>query len=294
MTEHTVTPTTIDQTNHGAGGPRPDAERVTAAVRERYARAARAAAAGSKAGCGCGCDHEALPEDAFGGHLYAAAAAGLPEGAVAASLGCATPVDRARLAPGEVVLDLGSGGGIDVILAARAVGPTGRAIGLDMTDEMIELARRNLAEAGIENAEILRGRMEEVPLADGTVDAILSNCVVNLSPDKDRVFAEAYRVLRPGGRLALADVVALREVPAVLRDAAELWSACLGGALTTHEVEEGLVGAGFVEPEVVVLRTYGLGDLGSDGALAVERLGIDAGAVDGLFASAMIRAIKPA
>src|SRR5256712_3060325 len=214
---------------------------IKAVVRERYGRAALRATRGTGS-CGsgeAGCDP--VTRD-----LYAAdETAGLPAGAVAASLGCGNPTALAALHPGDVVLDLGSGGGIDVLLAARRVGPAGRAYGLDMTDEMLALARANAARAGVTNAEFLKGEMEQIPLPDVSVDVVISNCVVNLSPDKDRVLAEAFRVLRPGGRFAVSDVVVRGEVPPEIRRSVELWIGCVAGALEESQYRGKLAKAGF-------------------------------------------------
>ena len=251
-----------------------DAADIHEQVRRRYAEAAVEAASGMRpaiaAGCGGGdcCTPDgaccAPTAEAFGGGLYADADRGaLPAGAVTASLGCGTPASVADLREGEVVLDLGSGGGIDVLLSARRVGPTGFAYGLDMTDEMLDLARRNAAEAGVGNVAWLRGRIEEVPLPDGAVDVVISNCVVNLSPDKAAVLREAFRVLRPGGRLGISDVVAEDRLTPADRAERGGWAGCVAGALsfgeygrllrdagfhdvsitTTHEVADGLHGA---------------------------------------------------
>ena len=268
-------------------------ERIEQAVRRRYAAAARAAATGSEASCGCGCSDEATT--VFGRTLYGdGEAAGAPAGALRASLGCANPTALVDLAPGQVVLDLGSGGGIDVFLAARRVGPTGKVYGLDMTDEMLDLARANQAEAGVANAEFLKGRMEDVPLPAASVDVVMSNCVVNLSPDKDRVLREAHRVLRPGGRFAVADVVTVRPMPAALAERLELWSECLGGALEADDYGARLAAAGFTEINVEVLQTYGLEQAGADGERLLAELGLEPADVEHLFASALVRATKPA
>ncbi len=271
-------------------------ERIQEAVRRRYAEAARLAAAGHDAeaatSCGCGCSEEATA--VFGRALYGEGGTeAAPEGALRASLGCANPTALVDLAPGQVVLDLGSGGGIDVFLAAHRVAPTGKVYGLDMTDEMLALARANQAEAGVENAEFLKGRMEEVPLPDSTVDVVMSNCVVNLSPDKDRVLAEAFRVLRPGGRFAVADVVTLRPMPAPLAEQIELWSECLGGALEVSDYRRRLAAAGFTDVDLEVLHSYGLAEAGADAERLLAEMGLDAAEVEGLFASALVRASKP-
>ena len=267
------------------------AARIHEAVRRRYAEAARTAAGGADAACGCGCAEEAVA--VFGRSHYADGEAAAPAGALRASLGCANPNALVDLAAGEVVLDLGSGGGIDVFLAARRVGPAGKVYGLDMTDEMLALARRNQAEAAVTNAEFLRGTMEDVPLPAGSVDVVMSNCVINLSPDKDRVLREAFRVLRPGGRFAVADVVTLRPIPAALARQIELWSACLGGALSVDHYRAKLAAAGFTGIEVEVLHSYGLAEAGADADRLLAELGIDAAEVEGVFASAFVRATRP-
>jgi arsenite methyltransferase len=237
-------------------------------LREHYGGAARRAARGetvagdycepTSADPCCGTAVEACSGSTvgdasvkFGSGLYQPGElASLPAEAVAGSIGCANPVALARLEPGEVVLDLGSGGGIDVLLSARRVGPIGKAYGLDMTAEMLELARANQAKAGVANAEFLEGRMEAVPLPDASVDVVVSNCVINLSVDKTAVFAEAHRVLRPGGRLAVADVVADVEPDEALRADPEAWAGCIAGAVTRARYAAGLTGAGFVDVEI--------------------------------------------
>jgi SAM-dependent methyltransferase len=260
-------------------------------VRRRYAELARKA--GASQGCGCGCG-SAGAEDAISRDLYASGeTAGLPGTAVEASLGCGNPTALAELRAGEVVLDLGSGAGLDVLLSARRVGPTGKAYGLDMTDEMLALAQRNQAEAGIVNAEFLRGHLEDVPLPAKSVDVVISNCVVNLSPDKDRVLAEAFRVLRPGGRLAIADVVVEGEVPAKLRRIVELWSGCLAGALTVEDYRQKLAAAGFADAGVEITRVYDAAMLPEAAQQLLRELGVDLDAVGGRFASAFVRATKP-
>jgi arsenite methyltransferase len=226
-------------------------------VRTNYATAAKAASTGSPGGCGpqgCGCGetllHEQDPE-VYGVALYEDdEREALPDAAKLASLGCGNPTAVAELHEGETVLDLGSGGGIDVLLSARRVGPSGKAFGLDMTDEMLELARRNQREAGVENVEFLKGTIEEVPLPDDSVDVIISNCVINLSADKSLVFREAARVLRPGGRFAVTDIVAEEDMPEEVRLDIEEWSGCIGGALTPAELERGLIEAGLEEVEI--------------------------------------------
>ena len=233
-----------------------EAEMLQQAVRNRYAAAARAVAAGERDPSCC------APEDGIGAECYdSEALAQLPAAAVAASIGCANPVAVADLAPGEVVLDLGSGGGIDVLLSARRVGPTGKAYGLDMTDEMLELARANQAEAGVDNVEFLKGHMEAIPLPDASVDVILSNCVIALSVDKPAVFSEAYRVLRLGGRLAVADVVVQSRDRGAEQADPEAWAACVAGALTESEYRAALVGAGFID--VSIEHSHDLADRSS-------------------------------
>ena len=239
-------------------------------------------------GRGCGCD----PVSA---DLYdAAEIAGLPADAVGASLGCGNPTALAELKPGEVVLDLGSGGGIDVLLSARRVGPTGKAYGLDTTDEMLALAEANRQKSGLTNVEFLRGDIERIPLPDGSVDVVISNCVINLSGDKDRVLAEAFRVLKPGGRFAVSDVVVRGELPAEILRSMELWVGCVAGALAETEYRAKLAAAGFADVEVEVTREYTFGEAKT--FLAAE--GLDAARlareVDGRVVSAFVRAAKPA
>jgi SAM-dependent methyltransferase len=218
----------------------------------------------------------------------------LPAEAVAASLGCGNPTALARLQPGEVVLDLGSGGGIDVLLSARRVAPTGKAYGLDMTDEMLALARENQKKAGVTNVEFLKGAIENIPLPDNAVDVIISNCVINLSGDKDRVLSEAFRVLKPGGRLAVSDIVVLAEIPSEIRRSIELWVGCIAGALEENEYREKLVRAGFGSVTLEPTRIYRVED--ARDFLISAGLDPDAIAplVDGKFMSAFIRATKPA
>src|SRR5439155_649355 len=228
-------------------------------VKAKYGQAALRVTSGGS-GC-CGSAPSRGECDPITSNLYAAGeTAGLPAQAVAASLGCGNPTALADLRPGETVLDLGSGGGIDVLLSARRVGPTGKAYGLDMTDEMLALARDNQRKSGVENVEFLRGEIENVPLPDGSVDVIISNCVINLSADKDRVFAEALRVLKPGGRLAVSDVVVRGEVPAEIRKSVELWIGCVAGALGEHEYREKLAKAGFEAIDVEPTRIYRVED----------------------------------
>ena len=228
-------------------------------VRDRYAAAARSVSAGrvaccgpSDQSCGCGTDiPDACGDQTFGAGLYEASdRSQLPDAAKLASLGCGSPTAVAELREGETVLDFGSGGGIDVLLSARRVGPTGKAYGLDMTDEMLELARRNQREAGVENAEFLKGEIEDVPLPEDSVDVIISNCVINLSGDKPSVFREAARVLRPGGRLAVSDVMADQGMDEETRRDLAQWTACIAGALTEDEFRTELAAAGFDEIEI--------------------------------------------
>jgi arsenite methyltransferase len=233
-----------------------DTEGLKTIVREKYGEAARRASAGGKSSC-CGGSCGTDTADPITSNLYSQAeTAVLPEQAVLASLGCGNPTALAELNEGEVVLDLGSGGGIDVLLSARRVGPTGKAYGLDMTDDMLELARENQRKAGAENVEFLRGEIEAIPLPDESVDVIISNCVVNLSGDKRKVIAEAFRVLKPGGRLAISDVVVRGEMPAAVRQSMELWVGCVAGALTEEEFTTYLVEAGFDQIAIEPTRIY--------------------------------------
>ncbi|HET6204179.1 MAG TPA: arsenite methyltransferase [Planctomycetota bacterium] len=264
---------------------------IREAVSRKYADAARRAASG-KAAC-CGGDPSTDPITRA---LYAEEeAALLPEAALRASLGCGNPTALTELRPGDVVLDLGSGGGADVLLSARRVGPKGKAYGLDMTDEMLALARANAREAGVGNVEFLKGRIEAVPLPDRSVDVVVSNCVINLSTDKDRVLREAFRVLRPGGRFAVSDMAILRELPASVRRSLELWAGCVAGALHAEEYRAKLSAAGFAEIEVVPTRVFRRSDL--EGMLAESGTFVpasDVAAMDGALASAFVRARKPA
>jgi len=273
---------------------------LKAVVRQKYGEAARQAESGRRASCGgdaatgggsCGC----ATADPITRDLYdAVTTSTLPEHAVLASLGCGNPTALAELNEGEVVLDLGSGGGIDVLLSARRVGPTGKAYGLDMTDEMLALARRNAAAAGAENVEFLEGDIEDIPLPDDSVDVIISNCVINLAADKRRVLSEAFRVLKPGGRFAVSDIVVRGDVPPDVRRSMELWVGCVAGALEEHEFEAQLREVGFEDPRLEPTRIYGIEDARS----FLEDAGLDeegiAEAVDGRFMSAFVRARKPA
>jgi len=265
-------------------------------VKDRYGKAALAVATGSAACCSTSacCDSTTASGDPITSNLYTdAETATLPADAVAASLGCGNPTALAELAPGETVLDLGSGGGIDVLLSARRVGPMGKAYGLDMTDEMLALARENQKKAGVANVEFLEGEIEAIPLPDDSVDVIISNCVINLSADKDRVFAESLRVLRPGGRLAVSDVVVRGSVPAEIRKSVELWIGCVAGALEEEEYRAKLAEAGFEAVEIEPTRVYRV----EDAREFLAGKGIDAAAiapvVDGKFMSAFVRARKP-
>jgi arsenite methyltransferase len=230
---------------------------LKATVRERYGKAAMEAATGVRTGCCGGGSCGTSTVDPITSHLYTEAeTACLPAEAVLASLGCGNPTALAELHEGEVVLDLGSGGGIDVLLSARRVGPTGKAYGLDMTDEMLALARENQRKAGIENAEFLKGDIEAIPLPDSSVDVIISNCVINLSADKRKVIAEAFRVLKPGGRFAVSDVVIRGDVPPEVRSSMELWVGCVAGALTEQEFHSLLWETGFERIDIEPTRVY--------------------------------------
>jgi SAM-dependent methyltransferase len=224
---------------------------IREAVRQHYAEEAARFAARAPGGPCCGASSTSCGGDSFGASLYAEEASGVPVAAVDASLGCGVPTVVADLRPGEVVLDLGSGAGADVLIAARRVSPGGRAIGLDMTPGMLELARKNAAEAGADNVEFVEGYLEDIPLPDASVDVVLSNCVINLAADKGVVLAEAARVLRPGGRFAVTDIVADAGIDPATRTDMEQWAGCLAGALTEAEYRAALTGAGFAEVEVV-------------------------------------------
>ena len=261
-------------------------------VKRKYAAAAERAAAGGVSCCGGGGELSGC--DPITRDLYdSAQIAGLPEKAVAASLGCGNPTALAQLQAGETVLDLGSGGGIDVLLSAKRVGPTGKAYGLDMTDEMLALARENQKKAGVTNVEFLKGAIENIPLPDNSVDVIISNCVINLSGDKDRVLREAFRVLKPGGRFAISDVVVRGEVPAEIRKSMELWAGCIAGALEEYEYRDKLYSAGFNSVDIEATRVY-KSEEARDFLVAA---GLDPDKVgpmiDGKFISAFVRAVKP-
>jgi arsenite methyltransferase len=265
-------------------------EGVRDLVKQKYGQAALRVVSGETS---CGGSTSEGRCDPVTSNLYATAeTADLPREAVAASLGCGNPTALAELKAGETVLDLGSGGGIDVLLSARRVGSTGKAYGLDMTDEMLALARENQRKAGVTNVEFLKGEIERVPLPGESVDVVISNCVINLSADKDAVLAEAFRVLKPGGRFAVSDVVVRGEVPAAIRRSVELWIGCVAGALEESEYRAKLAKAGFEEVEVEPTRIY-TAESARD-VLAGAGLGPEAiAAVDGKFISAFVRARKP-
>ena len=262
-------------------------------VRQKYGEAALKAQRGVKADCGCS---TSACCDPITSNLYdESQATAIPAEALLASLGCGNPTALAELKPGEVVLDLGSGGGIDVLLSAKRVGPTGKAYGLDMTDEMLALARENQQKSGLANVEFLKGEIEHIPLPDDSVDVIISNCVINLSADKDRVIAEAFRVLKPGGRFAVSDVVVRGEnMPEAIRRSMELWVGCVAGALEENSYRDKLAKAGFNNVDLEPTRVYRAADARhfleeaqiSDEAMLTE--------IDGRFMSAFVRAQKPA
>ncbi len=263
-------------------------------VREKYGQAALRVKSGVAGAC-CGTATAENPCcDPITSDLYEPGQAGeVPAQAVNASLGCGNPTALAELKAGEVVLDLGSGGGIDVLLSARRVGPTGKAYGLDMTDEMLALAEENKLNSGLTNVEFLKGEIENIPLPDSSVDVIISNCVINLSGDKDRVLREAFRVLKPGGRFAVSDVVVRGDVPEAIRKSMELWVGCIAGALTDYAYVAKLARAGFEDINIEPTRVYNV----SDARMFLAGEGIDAGAVakemDGHFISGFVRATKP-
>jgi arsenite methyltransferase len=263
-------------------------------VKERYGQAALRVKSGGSSCCGAtpgigrGCDP-------ITSNLYSTSEGEqVPEEAMLASLGCGNPTALAQLNAGEVVLDLGSGGGIDVLLSAKRVGPTGKAYGLDMTDEMLALANENKRKSGLENVEFLKGEIEDIPLPDNSVDVIISNCVINLSADKDKVLREAFRVLKPGGRLAVSDVVTRGEIDAAIRKSILLWVGCVAGALEDNEYRRKLTAAGFEQVDIEPTRIYRTED--ARDLLCAEGIDVDAIApqVDGKFMSAFIRAVKPA
>jgi arsenite methyltransferase len=263
-------------------------------VKEKYGQAASRVHTGNAGCCGSASAVQASC-DPITSRLYTDEEThAIPETASRASLGCGNPTALANLNAGEVVLDLGSGGGIDVFLSARRVGPTGKAYGLDMTDEMLALARENQKQAGVENVEFLKGEIENIPLPDNSVDVIISNCVINLSADKDRVLREALRVLKPGGRFAVSDVVVRGEVPAEIRRNVELWIGCIAGALRDTEYVDKLRSAGFEQVDIEPTRIYNVEDARQ--FLTAEGVDVDSIApeVDGKFMSAFVRAKKPA
>jgi len=262
-------------------------------VKEKYGQAALRVTGGGSSCCGAapasgsGCDP-------ITSNLYdSSQAQQIPEEALLASLGCGNPTALATLNPGEVVLDLGSGGGIDVLLSARRVGPAGKAYGLDMTDEMLALANENKRKAGAANVEFLKGEIEHIPLPNNSVDVIISNCVINLSADKDRVLREAFRVLKPGGRFAVSDVVTRGEIPSKIRVSVLLWAGCVAGALDEDEYRSKLAGAGFAQIEIEPTRVYRV----EDAPELLKAKGVDldgmAAEIDGKFMSAFVKAVKP-
>ncbi len=267
-------------------------ENIKEVVKEKYGQAAQRVSAGSSC-----CASTVLSDgccDPITSNLYDSNQTNqIPEEAVRASLGCGNPTMLAQLKEGETVLDLGSGGGIDVLLSAKRVGPTGKAYGLDMTDEMLALARENQRKAGVANVEFLKGEIENIPLPDNSVDVIISNCVINLSADKGKVLREAFRVLKPGGRFAVSDVVLRGEVPAEVRDSVLLWVGCIAGALQDEEYESKLAEAGFESIQIEPTRIYKVED--ARAFLTSEGIDVDAIApqVDGKFMSAFVRATKP-
>ena len=267
---------------------------VKEVVREKYGQAALRVTSGGSSCCGenaaCGADFDPITSNLYD----EAQKSGLPEEAVLASLGCGNPTALAHLKAGEIVLDLGSGGGIDVLLSAKTVGPTGKAYGLDMTDEMLDLARENQKKSGIDNVEFLKGEIENIPLPDNSVDVIISNCVINLSADKDKVLKEAFRVLKPGGRFAVSDVVTKGEMLPEIREKVLLWVGCIAGALEENDYRAKLTAAGFTEVDLEPTRIYRAED--ARAFLSGQGIDVDtiAPQVDGKFMSAFVRATKPA
>jgi arsenite methyltransferase len=262
-------------------------------VREKYGEAALRVKSGGSSCCGATASSAGCGDPITSG-LYDALQTGqIPEEALLASLGCGNPTSLANLSPGEIVLDLGSGGGIDVLLSAKRVGPTGKAYGLDMTDEMLALANENKRKTGVENVEFLKGEIEHIPLPDNSVDVIISNCVINLSADKDLVVREAFRVLKPGGRFAVSDVVTRGEMPPEVRKNVLLWVGCVAGALEENEYRSKLASAGFEQIDLEPTRVYRIEDARE--FLSGQDIDVDAIApqVDGKFMSAFIRAVKP-
>ncbi len=271
-----------------------DTANIKEVVKEKYGQAARRVQSGGSSSC---CGASAAKElccDPITSNLYDASQSGqIPEEALLASLGCGNPTALAKLNSGEVVLDLGSGGGIDVLLSAKRVGPTGKAYGLDMTDEMLALANENKRKSGAENVEFLKGEIEHIPLPDNTVDVIISNCVINLSADKDRVLREAFRVLKPGGRFAVSDVVTRGAMKPEIRESVLLWVGCVAGALQDSEYRGKLTSAGFEQIEIEPTRIYHVEDARE--FPSAEGVDVDsiAAEVDGKFMSAFVRAVKP-
>jgi SAM-dependent methyltransferase len=266
---------------------------VKEVVKEKYGQAALRVKSGAGNSCCGGASALDASCDPITSNLYDAGQEGeVPDTALKASLGCGNPTALAQLKTGETVLDLGSGGGIDVLLSARRVGPTGKAYGLDMTDEMLALAEENKRKSGLTNAEFLKGEIENIPLPDNSVDVIISNCVINLSGDKDRVLKEAFRVLKPGGRFAVSDVVVRGDVPAEIRKNMELWVGCVAGALSDHDYTAKLAEAGFENIEIEPTRVYSVED--ARAFLSGQGLDVDALAkeVEGKFISAFVRARK--
>jgi arsenite methyltransferase len=265
---------------------------IKAVVKQKYGEAALRVKSGGSSCCGAAARTSCC--DPITANLYDASEVGqIPEEALLASLGCGNPSALAQLNPGEIVLDLGSGGGIDVLLSARRVGPRGQAYGLDMTDEMLALANHNKRKAGIDNVQFLKGEIESIPLPDNSVDVIISNCVINLSADKDKVLREAFRVLKPGGRFAVSDVVTRGEILPEIRQSVLAWVGCIAGALEENEYRSKLAAAGFEQIEVEPTRIYRAQDARE--FLAGQGIDVDAIApqVDGKFLSAFIRALKP-
>jgi 2-polyprenyl-3-methyl-5-hydroxy-6-metoxy-1,4-benzoquinol methylase len=267
---------------------------VKEVVKQRYGEAATRVAQGATNSCCGGAPGGLGGSDPITANLYDAVQSGeVPEKALLASLGCGNPTALAELKAGETVLDLGSGGGIDVLLSARRVGPTGMAYGLDMTDAMLALAQENKRKSGLTNVHFLKGEIEHIPLPDNSVDVIISNCVINLAADKDRVLKEAFRVLKPGGRFAVSDVVVRGEVPPVIRRSVELWVGCVAGALSDTDYLAKLAAAGFEQAGIEVTRVYSVADAAE--FLAVQNIDIQRVAqdVDGKFVSGFVRAVKP-
>jgi arsenite methyltransferase len=271
-----------------------EGENIKEAVKEKYGQVALRVKTGAGSSCCGGAAATGSSCDPITSNLYDAVEAGqLPEEVLQASLGCGNPTALAKLNPGETVLDLGSGGGIDVLLSAKRVGPAGKAYGLDMTDEMLALANENKRKAGVENVEFLKGEIENIPLPSNSVDVIISNCVINLSADKDRVLREAFRVLRPGGRFAVSDVVTRGKIAPQIRQSVLTWVGCIAGALDEQEYRDKLAAAGFEQIEVEPTRVY----RAEDAREFLTEKGFDVDALareaDGKFFSAFVRAIKP-